>query len=87
MLRFDSQILRLSSAMGKTQNISPSVRLSLHRSDSNQGSDHIAIFTARKRCLGKGHVFIPVSFCSPVHGVGGRLPSMHHRPQADTPSR
>ena len=54
MLRFDSQILRLSSAMGKTQNRSPSVCLSLQRSDSNQGSDHIAIFTARKRrFLGK----------------------------------
>ena len=78
MLRFDSQILRLSSAMGKTQNRSPSVCLSLQRSDSNQGSDHIAIFTACKRSLGQGNV-------SSVHGVGGWLPSMHHRPQADTP--
>ena len=70
------QILRLSSAMGKTQNRSPSVRLSLHGSNSNQSSDYIAIFTACKRSLGQGNVFTPV--CHSVHlFMGWGLASQH----------
>ena len=38
-----------------------------HISDSNQGSDYIAIFTARKRSLGQGNKFTGV--CLSTGGV------------------
>ena len=41
-----------------------------HRSDSNQGTDHIAIFTARKRSLQRLCFYTCLSFPDPIGRLG-----------------